>query len=124
MKHRFNWAKMVLLFIIIAPLAILFFGGAVMLLWNNALVPVLHVSTVTFWQALGILLLSKILFGSFSGGRSRRYPAWKERISGKWNNMTPEEKEKFRQKWEDRWWKGGYKPWDSNTEAGQPGAGS
>lgn len=122
MNRRFNWAKMILLFIIIAPVAILIFGGIVMLLWNNALAPVLHISTVTFWQALGILVLSKILFSSFSRGGSRRYPTWKERISKKWNNMTPEEKEKFKQKWEDRWWKGGYKPWDPETE--QQGTGS
>jgi len=115
MKRQFHWAKMVLLFIIIAPLAILFFGGIVMWLWNNALVPVLHISTVTFWQALGILVLSKILFGSFSGGRSNRHSNWKERMSKKWNNMTPEEKEKFKAKWNDRWWKPGFKPWDSEN---------
>jgi hypothetical protein len=119
---RFHWAKLILVFIIIAPLAILLFGSIVMFLWNNALVPVIHVSEVSFWQALGILVLSKILFSSFSGGRSRRYPTWKERISRKWNNMTPDEKEKFKQKWEDRWWKGGYKPWDSATDAERPGA--
>src|SRR6185295_4383014 len=98
MKRRFNWAKMILLFIIIAPVAIFIFGSIVMLLWNNALVPGLHISTVTFWQALGILVLSKILFGSFSGGRSRRYTTWKERMTRKWNNMTPEEQAKFTQK--------------------------
>jgi len=106
---RSRWTRFILLFILIGPIAILVFGGIVMLLWNNALAPVLHISTVTFWQALGILVLSKILFSSFSGGAGRRYPSWKERIS---------------QKWKDRWWKGGYKPWDSETGVEQPGAGS
>ena len=121
MKRRFNWAKMILLFSIIAPVAIFIFGSLVMLLWNNALAPVLHISTVTFWQALGILVLSKILFSSFSGGRSHRHITWKERMTQKWNNMTPDEKEKFKEKWNDHWWKMGFKPWNSETEFEQTG---
>jgi hypothetical protein len=121
---RFHWAKLVILFIVIGPIAIFIFGWIVMFLWNNALAPVLHISEVTFWQGLGILVLCKILFSSFSGGRSRRHSTWKERITQKWNNMTPEEKEKFKQKWEDRWWKGGFKPWDSESGAGQMNPGS
>ena len=52
--------------------------------------------TVTFWQALNILILSRILFGGF-----RRRPVygghWKPRMSDRWQQMTPEEREKFRQ---------------------------
>lgn len=114
MKAR-RFGKFLLLFIIFAPVAIFIFGTVVMWLWNNALVPVLHVSPVSFWQGLGILVLAKILFGSFGGGRGRRYPSWRERMTRKWDSMTPEEKEKFREKWQNHWWKGGYKPWDSET---------
>lgn len=123
MKHRFDWAKMLLLIIVIGPLAILIFGGAVMWLWNNALAPVLHISTVSFWQALGILVLSKILFSSFHGG-GRRHSGWGDRMSKKWHTMTPEEKAAFKQKWENRWWRGGSKPWDSETKPEQPGTAS
>lgn len=112
---RSRIARMILLFILIAPLAIFIFGSVVMLLWNNVLVPVLSVHVVTFWQALGILVLSKILFSSFGGGRGRRYPTWRDRMSQRWNAMTPEEKEKFKQKWEERCWKAGYKPWETAT---------
>jgi len=41
-------------------------------------------------------------------------PSWKERMQRKWNRMSPEEKEKFKERWKSRWWKMGYKPW--NTE--------
>ena len=110
--------RMIVLFLLIAPIAIFLFGTLVMFLWNKALVPVLHVSEVTFWQALGILVLSKILFGSFSGGsrRSSWRQRWKERMTQKWNNMTPEEKERFRAKYQDRWGSG-CRPWDE--KAGQ-----
>jgi hypothetical protein len=110
---RSIWAKRILLFTVIGPLAVFIFGSVVMLLWNNALAPVLNISTVTFWQALGILVLSKILFSSFGGGR--RHSSWKERMQQKWNNRTPEERERFREKWKNRWWKGGHKPWDTSA---------
>jgi len=106
--------KIILLIVVIGPLAILVFGGVVMLLWNNVLAEVLHISTVTFWQALGILVLSKILFGSFSGGRSwRRDHSWKHRLQKKWASMTPEEREQFKARWKEGRW--GYKPWEEKN---------
>ncbi len=42
-----------------------------MALWNNILVDVLHVGAITFWQALGIFTLAKILFGGSPGGRGK-----------------------------------------------------
>src|SRR6266516_2545712 len=100
MKRR-RLGRFILFAIIFAPLAIFIFGSIVMLLWNNVASPVLHLSTVTFWQALGILVLSKILFSSFSGGRGGgpgRY-AWRRRMMKNWKDMTPEEKEKFKEQW-------------------------
>jgi hypothetical protein len=94
-------ARVFALIFIIGPIAILVFGGIVMWLWNNVLVPVMHVSTVTFWQALGLLVLAKILFGSFSGGKNRsRYDRAKRRMM--WDHMTPEQREKFKEEWRVR----------------------
>jgi hypothetical protein len=86
----------------IAPLAILGMllfiaigGEVVMRLWNWLLPPLFGWRAVTFWQALGLLALCRILFGGFglhNSGRSdyrRRAERWKE--------MTPEERERFRQ---------------------------
>ena len=52
--------------------------------------------TITLWQALGILILSKILFGGFRGRPGYGGP-WRRRMSERWQQMTPEEREKFRQ---------------------------
>ena len=41
----------------------------VMTLWNNLLPEIMNVSTITFWQAMGIFILSKILFGFGKGGK-------------------------------------------------------
>ena len=72
-----------------------------MLLWNSILVQVLHVSVITFKQALGILVLSKILFGGFRGAHWGRH-RWKEKMQQRWDKMTPEEREKFKDEWQNR----------------------
>ncbi|GAB3426355.1 hypothetical protein [Niabella aquatica] len=84
-----------------AVAAIFGFGAIVMLLWNAILPEVLHVSAVTYWQALGILILSKILFGGFAGGR-RKYGGPSSNFREKFRNMTDEEKEKFKEAWKNR----------------------
>jgi hypothetical protein len=119
MKHL-RWTRFILLFILVAPIAVIVFGGAVMLLWNNVLAQVLNVHTITFWQGLGILVLSKLLFGNFSGRGGSRYGFWKQRMM--WNNMTAEQKEKFKEEWKNRSRRWGHRSWDSEAE--QPGAGS
>jgi hypothetical protein len=81
--------------IAIATLGLLVFSGAVMLLWNSILPAVLHVSAITLWQAAGILLLSKILFG----GRRGRGGMWgahrRKRMFMRWHGMAPTEKEQM-----------------------------
>ena len=47
--------------------AVVVFGFVVMSLWNWLAPEVFGARTIGFWQALGILVLSKILFGGFHG---------------------------------------------------------
>ena len=94
--------KKVLSIILISTVAIVVFGGVVMLLWNNILAEVLNISTITFGQALGILLLSKILFGGWRGGWGKGRHQWNSKMKEKWSHMTPEEREKFREQWQKR----------------------
>jgi hypothetical protein len=115
MKKGFG-ARRVVLFVLFAAIAIFVFGGVVMLLWNNVLAQVTHVSTISFLQALGILLLAKILFGGFRGGWGPRRYYWKQRMRDKWNNMTPEDRDKFKQELQKRCGHWGYKSWyDSDS---------
>ena len=118
MKRGF-WAKQILFFILVAAVAILVFGEVVMLLWNNVLAAVTSVHTITFVQALGILVLSKILFGGFRGGWGPRRHYWKQRMTQKWNNMTPDEREKFKQEWQRRCGGWGYKNWESGVQSSE-----
>ncbi len=102
MKRSF-WMRKIAGFILIAAAAILFFTFIVMTLWNSILTPVIGVHNIDFGQALGILVLSKILFGGFRGGGWRgRGRYWNSEMRNKWQTMTAEEKEKFKQEWRNR----------------------
>lgn len=89
------------------------FTFIVMSLWNAILPAVLGVKTITFWQALGILILSKILFGGFGGGgkwKERGRHRWNERMMSKWGNMSEEDRERFKSKWEAKCGSGWRRP--------------
>jgi len=94
MKAR--WIKKGLKIAAIAVVAATIFGFLVMSLWNWLAPAVFGLHTITFWQALGILILSKILFVGFHG-RPGYGGHWRRRMSERWQQMTPEEREKFRQ---------------------------
>lgn len=70
-------------------------GWIVQALWNWLLPSLFGFPTVTFWQALGLLALCRILFsglGLHGSGRSRM----RRRMAERWERMTPEERERFR----------------------------
>ncbi|MGO9437169.1 MAG: hypothetical protein ACLPH3_11390 [Terracidiphilus sp.] len=93
------------IFFVAPPAAIILIalcGEIVMHLWNW-LVPMLFAGhQITFWQSLGLLLLCRILFGSWGGGGSDRSRSRRCR-SKHWDSMTPEEREKFRESMRARW---------------------
>jgi hypothetical protein len=73
-------------------------GYLVQQLWNVLVPPIIGWHSITFWQALGLLVLSKILFGGFhrhAGGGRRNH--WRHRMNERWEQMTPEERQKFRE---------------------------
>ncbi len=72
-------------------------GTVVMLLWNGLLPTLFGLKSITFWQAIGLLALCRILFGGFRlGGGGHR--SWsRRRMEERWAGMTPEERETFRQ---------------------------
>jgi hypothetical protein len=83
-------------FVAFAALAAAVFGYVVMRLWNWLMPALFGWHVIGFWQALGILLLRKILFGGFRG-RPMRGMHWRRRMMERWEKMTPEEREKFRE---------------------------
>ncbi|MFA7289580.1 MAG: hypothetical protein WC055_11955 [Melioribacteraceae bacterium] len=103
-------AKRIGYFILALIGGVIVFGGLVMYLWNAILPPVLGVASINFLQAMGIFVLAKILFGGFPHGGSKRDSFHHSSIHSKemrekWMNLTPEEREKMRESWTDRFHK-------------------
>ncbi len=104
-RSSHHWRKKV-------PFVILFIIGlggllsfAVMWLWNQVLVPVTGIREVDFWQALGLLILCRILFGGFRGGPWKRGPGsgsrhskWRE----KWQSMSEEDRQELKKRWKEK----------------------
>jgi hypothetical protein len=90
------WIRRAPFFILLAIAGVIAFVIIVMLLWNAVMPVIFRLPVITFWQALGLLVLSKILFGGFRGGPR---PYWKGRARQKWMDMTPEERERFKEEW-------------------------
>ena len=87
-------------FIGFVTIAALLAGLVVKFLWNNLMPDIFGLPAITFIQALGLLILSRILFGGFPHKDGKQHPRnrWKKKMKAKWGNMTPEEKVAFRQK--------------------------
>lgn len=78
------------------------FGWIIMLLWNWLMPALFGLKTITYWQAWGLLILGRILFGGWrgaAGGHDFRG----RMMARRWARMTPEERERFRQGMRDRW---------------------
>ena len=69
-------------------------------LWNALMPAIFGLGTISFWQALGLLVLSRILFGQWGRGMRRdrgmvrgETPPW---AIWKWDHLTAEERDRFR----------------------------
>jgi hypothetical protein len=84
-------------FLLLGFLGLIAFGGfIVQQLWNWLVPPVFGWRELTFWQALGLLALCRILFGG-SGWRGHVGQNVRRRAKERREQMTPEERERFRE---------------------------
>ncbi len=81
----------------------------VMLLWNWLIPSIFGLAVINFWQALGLLVLARILFGRIGGGRHmmpfggmNRHMHGDNPIHEKWMKMSPEQRKEFIRKRHDR----------------------
>lgn len=106
MKEKFirepRGPKRFAMFIVFASIALLAFGGLVMLLWNAVLPPLLHTGSIGFWQAVALFALCKILFSPLRPGSRRHMWGPPGPLKEKLMNMSEEEKIAFRDKWQNR----------------------
>jgi hypothetical protein len=95
--------------VFIGPPAIALFiwigGELVMHLWNWLAPTLFGWRQITFWQAFGLLALCRILVGGHGvrgSNRSNTRQRIRQSMDERWEKMTPEEREKFRQSWRGR----------------------
>jgi hypothetical protein len=79
----------------IVTLAVTVFGFVASHLWNGLMPGLFGLRAITFWQAIGLIILGRLLFGGF-GPRFGGAP-WRRHWAERWERMTPEEREKFRE---------------------------
>jgi len=90
--HRAGWVLKILALVV---LAVAGFGLATMGLWNWLVPDLFGGRPIDFAQAIGLVILCRILFGGLRGGAGRRLH-WRGRLAERLEQMSPEEREKFR----------------------------
>jgi hypothetical protein len=82
--------------------ALTLLSALVMLLWNSIVVPVFALPALQLWQAGGLLLLCRLLFGGFRfrprAGRFGPPPQMRDR----WLKMNEQQRAHFRSEWRKR----------------------
>jgi hypothetical protein len=109
-RKRFFWP--VPIFVVAAGLIL---GAAVKFLWNAILPTLLGTNPISYWQAVGLLALCRILLGNFGGRMRDPKRDWHRHRNfgsadgensdpnfagrpwrGKWMNMSDDERLRFR----------------------------
>ena len=92
--------------LIAIPAMVAVFGAVVMLLWNVLLPQIFAFPQISYLQAAGLLILSRLLFSGIGGGRRNHALYGRDRLHHnelreKWMNMSEEERRKFIEKEKD-----------------------
>ncbi len=108
MHRKKLWFKIPLITIIVMVFLAVF-GYLVMFLWNALVPEIFHGPALTFWQAVGLLVLAKIFLGGCPHKRSHHgwHHGWdddrRKKFEEKLAAMSPEEREKFEAKWKEHY---------------------
>jgi hypothetical protein len=99
-----GWKAGRYLFVLFYLAAILLLAVLVQWLWNKLLPEILDARVINYWQALGLLLLCRILFGGFHAGAGRGRPMYGRHrfLKEKWMQMSEAERAAFKAEWKKR----------------------
>lgn len=95
-RHPFRVAKYIL-FGLLGIAALVLLAWIVMSLWNCLMPALFGLKTIGYWQAAGLMILFRLLFGGFSGphGYGHGHCHCHGRMKDRWDRMSPEEREKL-----------------------------
>lgn len=121
MRFRGRWVGKAAAFIVCVLAFIAALSYVVMSLWNAIIPTLFHLPTLEYWQAMGLLILCRILFGGIRGrhgwhGHGHGHGGWRRHMRQRWESMTPEERERMRSKFKHRCgWDPGEPPPEEHT---------
>lgn len=100
------WVGKIIVWVVVIFFIALGIVLGTMYLWNWLVPELFSGPVINFWQTLGLLVLAKVFFGF--GGRCHGHQThgrgpWKYYWKEKWGSMTPEDREKFKQKMKEKW---------------------
>ena len=93
---RTHFRKRWYFFIPLILVGFVVFGFITMHLWNYLMPLIFHLPEITFWQTIGLMILSRLILGGFGGHHGRHHAHCRSYMNEKWETMTPEEREQFR----------------------------
>ena len=105
------WMFRCIKYMIFGGLAIVLMGWITMLLWNWLLPDLVNVPVISIFQAIGLVVLSRILFGGFGGNHYKHKhcegKSMKDKMKEKWRTkfegMSEEEKEAYKERMQQCW---------------------
>ena len=105
--YQYNWRKRRFFFLPVFLVGLFAMSAIVMFLWNAVIPDMSGLLPLTYWQAMGILILSRILFSGFRfGGHHRHRPPFMHPpLKNKLMQMNDEEREQFKNQWKERFCK-------------------
>lgn len=107
-----NKGAKIAMWIVFGAALIALFGFITMHLWNWLMPKIFGLPMLTITETFGLLLLAKILFGfgGKGGGGNQHKWQWKQRLFNKFENMSPEDRERFKERMKEKWCR-----WDEKT---------
>jgi hypothetical protein len=94
-------------FVVFGVLMVVLLGLLTQFLWNFIMPDIFGLPVINFWQGLAMFVLAKLIFGFGGGGRGKwgghRAHQWKRQWVEKYSKLSPEERERFKQKFKDKW---------------------
>ena len=94
------------------------FGYLIMLLWNWLMPMLFGLTTITFWQAVAIAFLARLIFGGNKHGHDRsRNNTPRDRFTSRWKReFKKEHKPGDWRYFDDYWWDEGEKAYNAYME--------
>lgn len=94
-------------FVVFGVLMVVLLGSVTQFLWNFIMPDIFGLPVINFWQGLAMFTLAKLIFGFGGGGGNKwgryRGQQWRAHWAEKYSKLSPEERERFKQKFKEKW---------------------